>query len=97
MKRFGAWGPPMISDPTYVRASRSAYSPDRQVQDCSCKPAPSVRLARESGQRDGQAATSFGALPRGLAFTKCRGQAAIEPARHNLRSPQVLLEEFCPP
>src|SRR5262252_4748885 len=38
MKRFGAWGPPMISDPTYVRASRSAYSPDRQVQDCSRSP-----------------------------------------------------------
>ena len=31
-----------------------------------------------------------------LAFTKCRGQAAIEPAQHNLRSPQALLEEFCP-
>src|SRR6516164_6332807 len=49
MKRFGAWGPPMISDPTYVRASR----PDRQVQDCSRSPRlASALLPRANNETD---------------------------------------------
>src|SRR5262249_21864646 len=34
---------------------------------------------------------------RGLPLTKCRGRAAIGPARRNPNSPQALPEEFDPP
>src|SRR6516162_5896888 len=46
-------------------------------------------------QRPGLARST---LPqRGLPLTKCRGRAAIGPARRNPNSPQALPEEFDPP
>src|SRR6516164_9779679 len=57
-----------------------------------------LRQLRPQGKLGVSASRLWSTLPkRGLALTKCPGEAAIAPARRNLHSPQAPPEEFDPP